>query len=141
MNDSQVAIRLYCESDYDQVAELWRVQLNLSRAHNNPALSIARKMAHQPELFFVAECDGAVVGTALGGYDGHRGWLYSVAVYKEYSRRGIASKLVDHIVTRLRELDCAKVNLQVMPDNPDGIAFWEALGWVVEDRVSMGKVM
>ena len=46
-------------------------------------------MAVQAELFFVAEMDGVVVGTVMGGYDGHRGWIYSLAVWPEFRRRGI----------------------------------------------------
>lgn len=141
MSDSEIKIRLYGQSDHEAVVALWSDRLNLSRVHNDPALSLDRKVVYQPELFFVAEVDGCVVGTVMGGYDGHRGWLYSVAVNKAFEGRGIASALVDHTLNKLRELGCVKVNLQVMAENSSGIAFWESQGWKIEERVSMGKVL
>lgn len=141
MKDSELKIRLYRESDQQQLVKIWRDRLNLAHAHNDPKLSIDRKVVFQPELFFVAEVDNRVVGSAMGGYDGHRGWLYSVAVDEEYGRRGIASALVEHTLQALRELGCLKVNLQVMAENAEGIRFWESQGWKIEERVSMGKVL
>ena len=73
--------------DYDdalhrtQVIERWRQVLGYQDAHNEPGLSIDMKLAVQDGLFFVAWHGSRVVGTILAGYDGHRGWLYSVAVH------------------------------------------------------------
>jgi len=75
----------------------------------------------------------------MSGYDGHRGWLYTVAVKQEYRRRGIGRQLVDHAVAALSDMGCPKVNLQVRSTNKEVIAFYEAAGFSTEDRVSMGK--
>jgi GNAT superfamily N-acetyltransferase len=58
-----------------------------------------------------------VVGTAIAGYDGHRGWLYSVAVRKDYRRSGLGSSLVHHAERALAAAGCLKVNLQVLSSN------------------------
>ena len=53
----------------------------------------------------------------MGGYDGHRGWIYSVAVDEKERHREIGTALLKEVEQKLRRLGCLKVNLQVMPDN------------------------
>jgi ribosomal protein S18 acetylase RimI-like enzyme len=89
-------------------------------------------------LFFVAEIGGEVVGTVMGGYDGHRGWVFSVAVSEAHRWRGIGT-LVSHLEATLAERGCLKVNLQVRASKARVVAFYEVLGYRIEDRVSMGK--
>ena len=97
------------------------------------------KVARDPGLFLVAVSDGRVVGTAMGGYDGHRGWIYSLAVDENERHRGIGTVLVRAVERKLRGLGCLKVNLQVMPDNKGVVGFYQGLGFSIEDRISMGK--
>ena len=97
------------------------------------------KVARDPGLFLVAVSDGRVVGTAMGGYDGHRGWIYSLAVEQNERRRGIGTALVRKVERKLRGLGCLKVNLQVMPGNKRVVEFYQGLGFSIEDRISMGK--
>lgn len=75
----------------------------------------------------------------MGGYDGHRGWIYAVAVSPDRQRGGVASALLRHLEAALERRGCLKVNLQVRATNAQVIAFYEALGYEVEERVSMGK--
>ena len=96
-------------------------------------------MARDPDLFLVAVDDDRVIGTVMGGYDGHRGWIYSMAVDERERHRGVGSVLMDEIEKSLRALGCLKVNLQVVPSNSGVINFYERLGFSVEDRISMGK--
>ncbi len=74
----------------------------------------------------------------MAGYDGHRGWLYAVAVLLEYRRTGTGSSLIDHAVRCLQEIGCIKVNLQIRSTNEEVAAFYESLGFAREDRLSMG---
>ena len=80
-----------------------------------------------------------MVGTAMAGYDGHRGWLYSVAVKSSRQRSGIGAMLVNEAEQRLKSLGCGKINLQVRSSNEAVLGFYDRLGYEVEDRVSMGK--
>ena len=96
-------------------------------------------MARDPDLFLVAVDDDRVIGTVMGGYDGHRGWIYSMAVDERERHRGVGSVLMDEIEEALRALGCLKVNLQVVPSNSGVVNFYERLGFSVEDRISMGK--
>jgi ribosomal protein S18 acetylase RimI-like enzyme len=134
-------IRPYQTADEAAVIALWNESLTDGAPHNDPATSIRKKLAVEGELFFVACVDDSVVGTAMGGYDGHRGWVYSVAVQPHVRRQGIGSALVRRLEEALRERGCLKVNLQVRTSNAQVIAFYEQLGFHVEERVSMGKLL
>ena len=132
-------IRPYDDADEAAVIALWREVLPDAAPHIDPATSIRNKLAVERDLFFVAVEGGAVVGTVLGGYDGHRGWVYSLAVKPQCQRRGIGSALVRHLEQALAGRGCLKVNLQVRSSNAGVVAFYEKLGYAVEPRVSMGK--
>ena len=136
-----MTIRPFHDADEPQVIALWRRVLPDPAPHNDPAASIRRKRAVGRELFLVAEDagSGTVSGTVMGGYDGHRGWVYSVAVDPAYRRRGVGSAMVRRLEALLKELDCPKVNLQVRASNAGTVAFYEKLGYGVEGHVSLGK--
>jgi 2-phosphosulfolactate phosphatase len=135
----QLRVRPYRESDEAGVVALWAVAFPDAPAHNAPLADIARKLSVQRDLFLVGECEGRVVATAMAGFDGHRGWVHYVATDPRARGRGLASALLAEVEARLRALGCSKLNLQVRGTNRDVVAFYERLGFVVEDRVSLGK--
>jgi ribosomal protein S18 acetylase RimI-like enzyme len=132
-------IRLYQDADEPAVIALWNEVLPPNAPHNDPATAIRKKLAVERDLFFVAVVAGAVVGTVMGGYDGHRGWVYSVAVSPQQRRRGIGRALIERLEASLVERGCLKVNLQVRTTNAAVVAFYEKLGFRVEELISMGK--
>lgn len=133
-------ISLYDDDAHRQpVIALWETVFGYPSAHNEPSRVIDTKLAVHDGLFFVALLDGHVVGTVMAGYDGHRGWLYSVAVHPEHRQRGIGSQPVTQAERALTELGCPKINLQILQDNASVAAFYASLGYAVEPRVSMGK--
>ena len=122
-----------------EVIALWEAVFGYEAAHNKPELVIEKKVAFGDELFFVALFGDVVIGTVMVGYDGHRGWIYSVAVSPARRRRGVGSQLVRFAESTLVKRGCMKVNLQIMEGNESVAAFYGALGFSVEKRVSMGK--
>jgi ribosomal protein S18 acetylase RimI-like enzyme len=135
-------VRKYFDAtDRSQVIALWCDVFGYETAHNEPSLAIEKKLGERDGLFFVAESEGTVVGTAIAGYDGHRGWLYSVAVRQDHRRSGMGSSLVHHAERALAAAGCMKINLQVLSSNRATAAFYESLGYGVEPRISMGKVL
>jgi ribosomal protein S18 acetylase RimI-like enzyme len=122
-----------------QVVALWREVFGYDAPRNSPALAIDKKMAVNDGLLFVALEGDVVIGTAMAGYDGHRGWLYSIAVRPAYRRKGLGAALVAHAEKALCHLGCVKVNLQLLASNEGTAAFYKSLGYLVEPRVSMGK--
>lgn len=121
------------------VIALWREVFPDAPPWNDPEADICRKLRVQRELFFVAVLGSDLVGTAMAGYDGHRGWIYYVAVSQKYRKRGIGKALMYALEEKLVKMDCPKINLQVRGSNTQAVLFYERLGYEVEDRVSMGK--
>ena len=74
-------IRPYKDSDRAGLLALWTEIFPAGSAHNDPATSLDKKLRIDPELLLVSVKDDVVVGSVMGGYDGHRGWIYSLAVY------------------------------------------------------------
>jgi ribosomal protein S18 acetylase RimI-like enzyme len=132
-------IRPYEERDEEAVAKLWREVFPDSPPWNVPEEDIRRKLEVQRELFLVASIDEEIMGTAMAGYDGHRGWVYCVAVAPAYRRESVGRALMERVERDLTRMGCHKLNLQVRKSNEEAVAFYEKLGYSVEDRVSMGK--
>jgi ribosomal protein S18 acetylase RimI-like enzyme len=131
-------IRTYEASDQADVIALWRA-CDLMRPWNDPAKDIARKMALGDALFLVGVLDDAVVGTVMAGYEGHRGWVNYLAVDLGARHAGLGRQLMDEAERRLRVCGCPKINLQIRTSNLGAVAFYERLGYVTDDVVSMGK--
>ena len=135
-----VTITPYSDSAHrNQVVALWKTVFAYDTPHNEPNLVIDKKLEVSDRLFFVALAGGVVVGTIMGGYDGHRGWIYSVAVAPSHRRRGIGSQLMSVAEQALIEIGAVKINLQIMDGNQQVAAFYSSLGFSIEKRVSMGK--
>ena len=128
-------------SHRQQVIDLWKTVFGYEAAHNTPSLAIDKKLAVQDDLFFVAQDGNALVGTILAGYDGHRGWLYSVAVHPSHQGQGIGKALIAHAERALAQRGCMKINLQIVSSNESVSAFYKSIGDTVEPRISMGKLI
>jgi len=133
-----IQIRSFQDSDEAEVIRLWE-RCGLLRAWNDPSKDIARKRRVQKELFLVGTIDGAIVASVMAGYDGHRGWVNYLAVNPVRRRQGLAAVLMNEVERRLRELGCAKINLQIRRDNLDAISFYERIGFTEDAVVSLGK--
>ena len=123
----------------DQVILLWKEVFGYEADHNAPRLIIDKKLEFRDGLFFIALKNNAVVGTIMAGYDGHRGWIYSIAVSPNYQKQGIGSSLLSFAERKLSELGCMKINLQIMAGNEAVENFYRANGYQTEKRISMGK--
>lgn len=136
---TRIEIRPYQPGDEQSVVALWQKVFCDDPPHHPPLETIQLKASMQPELFFVALREKAVVGTIMAGFDGHRGWIYRVAVDPRYQRQRIGSALVRHAEAALLALGCPKIKLQVRPTNEAVVKFYEKLGYSVEPLISMGK--
>ncbi len=120
------------------VIELWE-KCGLTRPWNNPGRDIERKMKVHPELFLVGLIDGRVVASAMGGYEGHRGWVYYLGVEPEQRRQGLGKRMMDAIEERLLQMGCPKINIQVRSGNTGALNFFGKIGYNTEERISLGK--
>ena len=138
MNIRRVAI-----GDVEAIIALWRDVFpeynDPTRPQRDPRASIGRKLEFNDGLFWLLEREGRIVATAMAGYDGHRGWIYSIGVAPAERRHGHARALLAHAEAALRALDCPKINLQVLAVNEQALQFWRAVGYQPDHVVSFGK--
>ncbi len=120
-------VRGYRAGEGGRLRELWATVGFKSLGDDDESLD--RLAARNPGVVLVAEAGDRIVGTALGAWDGRRGWIYHVAVAAELRRTGLGRRLVHEVERRLRALGCPKVNVIVQDDNPGAASFWEALGY------------
>jgi ribosomal protein S18 acetylase RimI-like enzyme len=134
-----IVIQVYRAERFAAVDALWREVFPEDPPWNRAQFAIPAKLAVQPDLFLLAMCGDQVVGTVMGGYDGHRGWVYALAVKPDHRQQGIATELMAQLETRLLAFGCVKLNLQVRANNVQVIELYQRLGYSVEDRISLGK--
>ena len=131
-------IRSFVPKDQDAVVQLWK-DCNLVVPWNDPQKDIQRKLKQGAELFLLGELDGKVIASAMGGYEGHRGWINYLAVVPAQQGKGYARQMMEDLEKRLLVLGCPKLNLQIRSSNVDVIRFYEALGYQADACVSLGK--
>ncbi|UCF82765.1 MAG: GNAT family acetyltransferase [Desulfobacteraceae bacterium] len=134
----KLLIRSFLTSDESDVIDLWH-RCNLVVPQNDPRKDIAAKLKVQPELFIVGVISERIVSTAMAGYDGHRGWVYYLAVDPDYQRKGIGRQMMEKVEKSLRELGCQKINVQVRSSNESVVSFYKHLGFSNDDVIGLGK--
>lgn len=133
-------IRQGVAADEAAVVDLWNRVLAYPEPHNEPVGRFRRKMAYDDGLLFVADVGGDVVGTAVGGYDGVRGWIYAVAVDPGHRRAGVATALLATVEAELVRRGCPKINVYVRPENLGMADFYARFGYGAEAGIALSKV-
>ena len=136
--NAEFTIRSYQTADQSAVIDLWH-RCNLVVPQNDPRKDIEMKCKVQPDLFFVGSVSGRIVATAIAGYDGHRGWVYYLAVDPDYQRQHIGRRMMEKVESELQKRGCPKINLQVRTSNQAVISFYQRLGFSHDDVIGLGK--
>ena len=134
-------IRRFEERDRAALVALWQRVFPDDPPRNAPEGLIDRKLTVQPDLLLVATVEDRLVGAVMAGFDGVRGWIHHLAVSPDERRRGLGTRLMRAAEEGLRRLGCPKVNLQVRATNAAVVAFYRRLGYEVEERIQMGRVL
>jgi ribosomal protein S18 acetylase RimI-like enzyme len=135
-----VTTREFVMADYDQIFALWEKTEGLEICEGDSRGEISEYLNRNPGLSRVAEADGKIVGAALCGHDGRRGWIYHLAVAPEYRRQQVGKLLLDDCVSGLRRAGLKRAIILVAGDNPAGHQFWLRNGWEdIEGAIAMTK--
>ncbi|WP_210191770.1 MULTISPECIES: GNAT family acetyltransferase [Rhodomicrobium] len=132
------AITRFAETDRADLIALWEV-CGLIRPWNDPDKDIDRKLGDAAGLFLVARQDGVLIGSAMAGYDGHRGSVNYLAVHPDHRHTGLGRRFMAEIEAALTAWGCPKINLMVRRSNTDVTHFYEKLGYQQDDVVVLGK--
>ncbi len=137
-----VRLRECTLNDYDAVYALWQKSApGIGIGYSDNRDEIAKKLTRDPDLFLVAEEDGKIIGTVIGGYDGRRGMIYHLAVEESYRHRGLGRQLMAEVERRLKAKGCQRSYLLVKDDASDVIEFYRSIGWETWDVTIMGRTL
>ena len=119
---------------YDEVLALMERNPVVSIREADSKESVARCLDRNPGLSFIAE-DGNVIGCAMCGHDGRRGYLQHVIVEESHRERGIAQALVTRCLDRLEVLGIMKSHIDVFVTNDLANEYWKKRGWQLRDDI------
>jgi ribosomal protein S18 acetylase RimI-like enzyme len=126
------------DADIAAMIALWQ-RCGLTRPWNDPSadIALARKGANAAVL--AGRHGGGIVASVLVGHDGHRGWVYYVAVDPDYHHKGYGRIVMDAAESWLRGRGIEKLQLMVRPDNSQVQAFYQSLGYLEQERIVYAK--
>jgi len=137
---NRVTTREFVMSDYDDVIALWEGVEGVEICEGDSRQEIAEYLKRNPGLSRVAVLDDKIVGAALCGHDGRRGWIYHLAVAPAYRRQKVGNVLLESCVDALRAIGLKRAIILVAGDNPGGHDFWLRNGWEdIDGAIAMTK--
>ena len=135
-----IRIREFKLDDYDAIYVLWsNAGPGIGLGRSDTKEEVAKKLQRDPDLFLVAESDGKIVGTVIGGFDGRRGIVYHLAVEQAFRSNGLGKRLMDEIERRLAAKGCIRSYLMVKREAADVQDFYRDIGWETMDITIMAK--
>ncbi|NMB54913.1 MAG: GNAT family N-acetyltransferase [Leptolinea sp.] len=128
--------------DYQAVYAVWEsAGKGIHIAASDSLEEIGKLVKKSPGLFFVAELEGRIIGTVMGGFDGRRGLIYHLAVHPEYQNKHIGSRLLLQVEEALYNIGCTKVYLFLVPENIQQAGFYRKLNYEQMDVVPFTKYL
>lgn len=126
------------DADVDGLVALWTA-CGLTRPWNDPRGDIAQARRSAEATILVAAEGGRLAGSVMVGHEGHRGWMYYLAVDPALRRAGLGRRLVAAAEGWVAARGIAKVHLLIRPENTAVRAFYEAIGYGEQKRVMMAR--
>ena len=126
------------DAEIETVVDLWS-RCDLTRPWNDPRADIALARSGATSSVLVARQEGALVATAMVGSDGHRGWVYYLAVEPAQQGRGLGRAMMAAVEQWAKDRGVTKIQLMVRAGNARATGFYKALDYRTEDTIVMGK--
>ena len=122
----------------EEVIALWHA-CGLTRPWNDPNADFARAVSGPASAVLLMRDGGALVASVMVGCDGHRGWVYYLAVAPGRRREGLGRAMMAAAEAWLRARGAPKIQLMVREDNDEALGFYEALGLERQKVVTLGR--
>ena len=122
----------------EKITNIWE-ECNLTRPWNNPSDDIKNAILTSTSTILLLCDESRIIGTVMVGYDGHRGWIYYLAVAKEFQKMGLGKKLVFEAEKWLKTNNVPKVNLMIRSSNGGVKQFYESCDYKISDVITMEK--
>ncbi|WFU58099.1 GNAT family acetyltransferase [Bradyrhizobium pachyrhizi] len=137
-SSASLAIAPITDADIADVVALWQA-CGLTRPWNDPAADIALARRGPNSAVLVGRDDNAIMATAMVGHDGHRGWVYYVAVDPNRRGKGLGRTIMAAAEDWLRAAGVPKLQLLVRRENAKAGAFYQSLGYDESTSVMLAK--
>jgi ribosomal protein S18 acetylase RimI-like enzyme len=128
-------VRAYAAEEAQALLDLWAAA-EATPSPTDTLDDLGRVERNPHARCFVAEVDGRLVGSIIATFDGWRGYVYRLAVHPEHRRRGIARALVAAAEATFAEWGARRVTALVEREHPWAVAFWTAVGYADDARIS-----
>ena len=135
---SDFSIKEASNFDIDDIIAIWQ-EAGLIRPWNNPANDIKNCLENETSTILLLCSQEQAIGTAMIGYDGHRGWLYYFAIKKQFQGKGLGKKLLKEAEIWLKNKNVGKLNLMVRESNQSVLAFYQNSGYKNDEVITLSK--
>ena len=132
MKTRETRIRQFAPSDQIELVELWAV-CELLQSWNDPLEDIHLCVTTPSSELVVADSAGQLIGSAMLGHDGHRGWVYYLAVHPNWQRNGIGRSLMSYAEGWMDQRQVPKIQAMIRADNLPVRGFYRRLGYQDND--------
>ena len=122
----------------DAIIVLWEV-CEHTRPWNDAAQDFRQALDGATSTILIAKEGDAIVASVMTGFDGHRGWVYYLAVSPDHQRKGLGRTMMDAAEEWLKEQGAPKIQLMVRSDNEEALGFYKALGLDIQPVVTLGR--
>ena len=128
-----MTVREITISDYENLVSFWEKNYFVSEMDSHDRLELF--LNKNPDLSILAEENGIILGTALGSFDGRRGYLQKVVVDKNFRKQGLGQELVENVVDKLKNLGAVYIPIAI---EQEYVSFYENRGFKKSSQVPMG---
>ncbi|MEP3225806.1 MAG: GNAT family acetyltransferase [Parasphingorhabdus sp.] len=132
------SIRTATPADCQKITSLW-AQCNLTRPWNDSEADFHRAVSGASSDILYIEDKGLIIASVMVGEDGHRGWVYYLGVAPENQKTGLGRTLMAAAENWLQQRAAPKIQLMVRSDNHNAAGFYKALGYEVQDVMTIGR--
>ena len=131
-------IRIATPSDVISIIEIWE-EAKLTRPWNNPNDDIKNALSTPTSTILLLCTLEQIIGTVMVGYDGHRGWIYYLAVKEKFQKRGYGKYLVKEAEQWLKSRNVPKINLMIRTGNEAVKQFYQSCKYKESEVIVMEK--
>jgi hypothetical protein len=140
LKTATVEIGELCETEIEAAVALWS-EAGLLRPWNDPRADIRLALAGPSSAMIAARAQARLAATVMVGWDGHRGWIYYLAVARDLRRQGIGARMVKAAEDWLAQRGAPKLNLLVRAENDAVLSFYQSLGYRRSDSILLQRVL
>jgi len=133
-----ITVRAATAADRDTTVALWEAA-GLTRPWNDPRADFDMALANTTSDVLLAMAGDRLAGSVMVGFDGHRGWVYYLATAPDLRGQGMGRQLMGAAEAWLKARGCPKVQFMVRADNHAVRGFYDALGYELQDVVTLGR--